>query len=216
MDRINTIDLPSVSSDVVYTYNAQAMRTNTQRPNSTSTNYDYDPAMRMDEISENLSGSAGDNTFLYTFNPANQIKTLSVSNQTYAVDHTAQGRPGVYQTNGLNQYTQANGGTLDYDTVGNMTLDEDEDAIYEYSIENQLTKAIKGAAITELGYDATGKLLNIGNTYFLYDGEAVIAERNQQNCYPCGRTMTTRYVHSVGIDDPIVQYNGSGTSSYAI
>lgn len=210
MNRIKTMDLPGVSSNVVYAYNAQGLPASVQRPNGTSSQLTYDNALRVQTASENLSGTSADNTYTFTFNPANQIKTLTVSNQTYGVNHTAQGTPGDYVSNGLNQYTQVNGSVIDYDTDGNLILDEAENAVYEYSDENQLTKAIIGGSTTELGYDAAGRLLHVGDTYFLYDGESVIAEYDQEDCYPCGRTMTKRYVHSLGVDSPIVEYNGSG------
>ncbi|MDT0596675.1 RHS repeat-associated core domain-containing protein, partial [Glaciecola petra] len=214
MDRIKGVDLPGVGSDVTYSYNAQGLPTEIQRPNGTDIQLTYDSAFRVQTLSENLNVTAADNAYSYTYNPVNQINSLTVTNQNYAVDHTAQGRPGTYESNGLNQYTMANGSHLDYDSNGNLISDAADSAVYEYSVENQLTKAIINNTTTELGYDAAGRLLNIGDTYFLYDGEAVVAEYHQQDCYPCGRTMTKRYVHSVGTDDPIVQYNGSGTSSY--
>lgn len=73
-----------------------------QRPNNTDSQFDYDDGLHIETASENLSGSAADHTYTFTYNPASQIKTLSVSNQNYAVDHLAQGTPGKYVTNGLN------------------------------------------------------------------------------------------------------------------
>ncbi|MEX1221549.1 MAG: hypothetical protein WEA82_05500 [Idiomarina sp.] len=44
-------------------------------------------------------------------------------------------------------------------------------------------------------------------TRFLYDGDELVAEYNSSG------TLLRRYVHGVGTDDPLVQYNGSGTGN---
>ena len=45
-----------------------------------------------------------------------------------------------------------------------------------------------------------------GRTLYLYDAEDLIAEYS-------GSTVLRRYVHGPGIDDPLVQYDGTGTGS---
>ena len=62
-----------------------------------------------------------------------------------------------------------------------------------------------------LTYDATGRLgsttLNGSKTNFLYDGQALVGEYNSSG------TLINRYVHGIGVDDPLVWYVGSGTTN---
>ena len=63
---------------------------------------------------------------------------------------------------------------------------------------------------TSLSYDALDRLASIDSTTDLnlaYDGLDMIAEYN-----PSG-TMQARYVHGPGMDQPLVRYDGAGTSN---
>jgi RHS repeat-associated protein len=79
---------------------------------------------------------------------------------------------------------------------------------YAYSSENLLTSATGGIATA---YDPAMRLYqtsdaSAGTTRFGYDGAALIAEYNGSNA------LLRRYVHGPGSDEPLVWYEGSGTS----
>nr|WP_136252609.1 RHS repeat-associated core domain-containing protein [Ningiella ruwaisensis] len=110
--------------------------------------------------------------------------------------------------NGLNQYISAGGLTITHDSNGNMTGDGEN--TYTYDIENRLTQ-VQGSKNANLYYDPKGRLIRINsggtNTYFVYDGDALIAEYNHS------QAMTKRYIHGSGVDQPLVYFDGSSTST---
>jgi len=79
---------------------------------------------------------------------------------------------------------------------------------YTYSSENYLTSATGPTAT--LSYDPMGRLYQtVGGgvtTRMAYDGSDLIAEYNGSN------VLQRRYVHGPGTDEPLVWYEGSGTS----
>jgi len=148
------------------------------------------------------AGGAGDVTWLYDFNAASQIRSVSRDNDNYAwTGHYAVNR--AYTTNGLNQYTAAGSASFGYDLNGNLTSDGSR--TYVYDIENRLVSATP--AVT-LAYDPLGRLYQVtatngAITRFLYDGDALVAE------YDASGAMTRRYVHWDGADVPILSYAGA-------
>jgi RHS repeat-associated protein len=96
--------------------------------------------------------------------------------------------------------------TPSYDSNGNLTAADGP--TYTYNSENRLITASGGV---QLGYDPFNRLAwTTGNpnlTRFAYDGEAVIAEYD----YP--GDLTGRYVYGPGTDEPLVWYEGTGTST---
>nr|WP_136252607.1 RHS repeat-associated core domain-containing protein [Ningiella ruwaisensis] len=142
-----------------------------------------------------------------TFYSASQIKASTLSNAAY---HYSKGgnRVGDYAVNGLNQYISAGGLTITHDSNGNMTSDGEN--TYTYDIENRLTQ-VQGSKNANLYYDPKERLIRINsggtNTYFVYDGDALIAEYNHS------QAMTKRYIHGSGVDQPLVYFDGSSTST---
>ena len=145
--------------------------------------------------------------FSFGYTPASQIAQQTRNNDTYAwnghynVDRT-------YAVNGLNQYTSAGGATFTYDANGNLT--SDGATTYVYDIENRLVSA-SGAKSTTLRYDPLGRLYEtIGGgttTRLLYDGDALVAEYNGAG------TLLRRYAQGKNVDDPVVWYEGAGTTT---
>jgi YD repeat-containing protein len=78
---------------------------------------------------------------------------------------------------------------------------------YGYSAENRLLGMWNGLS---LSYDPLGRMVQTGNangiTRYGYDGPDLIAE------YSNTTAIARRHVHGPGIDEPLVQYEGSGTS----
>ena len=110
----------------------------------------------------------------------------------------------TFTINGLNQATHVTGSplasSLSHDVRGNMTHDGTQSYSYDHS--NRMTSA----GSTSLAYDPASRLYQVGNTSYLYGGADLIAEYS-------GSTVLRRYVHGLGVDEPLVQYDGTGTSN---
>jgi len=110
----------------------------------------------------------------------------------------------AYTVNGLNQATAVDSGSIGYDARGNLTSTGSNS--YIYSSENRMASGPG----TTLYYDVLGRLVEYDtsvSTRFLYDGSHIAAEIAN----PSG-VVTKRYVYGPGADEPIVWYEGSGTS----
>jgi RHS repeat-associated protein len=168
--------------------------------------YSYDPISRLASLTNDLPGTANDLTIgAIAYNPSSQILSAPRSNDAYSwTGSVAVNRP--YTSNGLNQYTAAGSASFTYDTKGNLTSDGTN--AYTYSSEN-LLKTAPGA--TTLAYDPMLRLYQLsspsGTTKFAYDGLDMIAE------YNAAMLLQRRYVHGPGDDQPIVWYEGSGTTN---
>ena len=93
-----------------------------------------------------------------------------------------------------------------YDDRGNLTSDGTNS--YTYTSENLLATGPAGVA---LSYDPHGRLYQTvapsGTLRFGYDGVDLITEYAAN-----GSTLARRYVHGPGTDDPLLWYEGAGTS----
>lgn len=185
-----------------YSYNNLGFRTGVTFGNGASASYTPDAISRLSSMTQNLSGTANDITLGFTYNPAGQIRQATRSNDAYAFRQQYNVERG-YTVNGLNQYTAAGTMSLGYDARGNLT--SSGSSSYAYSSENYLTS---GPGVT-LSYDPLGRLYQTAGsatTRLAYDGQNLIAEYNGSNA------LQRRYVHGPGTDEPIVWYEGSGTT----
>jgi RHS repeat-associated protein len=186
-----------------YAYDNLGRRTSVTRGNGVVTSYDYDAAGRLEELVQDLASTSADQTLNFTYNAASQSITETGSNSAYVWPQPAMGYAN-YAANGLNQYTDVGGSSVSYDGRGNLTATGS--ATYAYDVYNRLT----GANTATLAYDPTGRLYETVassvTTRFQYDGVDMIAE------YNASATLLRRYVQGPGIDEPIVWYEGSGTS----
>ena len=127
---------------------------------------------------------------------------MSCPNLDYAYPHASFAQ--TFTINGLNQATHVTGSplasSLNHDVRGNMTHDGTKS--YSYDDSNRM----KSAGSTSLSYDPSSRLYQVGSTSYLYDGSDLIAEYS-------GSTVLRRYVHGLGVDEPLVQYDGTGTSN---
>ena len=89
---------------------------------------------------------------------------------------------------------------------GNLTCDGARS--FTYDLENRLLTVTTGA--TSLAYDPLGRLRTYTTsglaTDFLHDGDRLSAE------YSSGGALLRRYVHGPGVDEPLVWYEGTGTT----
>lgn len=187
-----------------YGYDNLGRRTGMTRGNGTTTSYGFDNASRLTSLGQDLSGTAYDQSLGFGYNQAGQIVSTTRSNDAYAWGGSAN-VDRAYAMNGLNQMTTVGGGGLGYDARGNLTSTGSN--TYTYNSQNLLTGASGG---TTLYYDAFGRLSEYDtsvSTRFLYDGNHMAAEIAN----PSG-AVTRRYVYGPGADEPVVWYEGSGTS----
>src|SRR5207253_3141094 len=94
-----------------------------------------------------------------------------------------------------------------WDSKGNLTSEPQSGKTYGYSSENLMTSASGGVT---LGYDPGMRLYQVAGaatTRFAYDGLNPIADYDGSNA------LQHRYVFGPGIDQPILQYDGTGTTT---
>ena len=186
-----------------YAYDTLGRRQSVTFGNGSSRSFGFDATQRLSSLTNNPAGTVNDQTVSFGYNPASQIASLTKSGDNYAWNgHYNINRD--YTSNGLNQLTAAGATALGYDGRGNLT--SSGTSAYTYSSENQLRTGPNGAS---LDYDPLGRLNKISATgapavtRFQYDGQDLIAEY-------AGSTLTKRYVHGPGVDEPILWYEGSG------
>jgi RHS repeat-associated protein len=187
-----------------YTYDGLGRRTAITRGNGTVTSYSYDPVSRLASLGQDMAGTVSDVSTTLTYTPSSQIATYGRNNDSYRWNgHYNVNR--AYGTNGLNQLTTAGATALGYDLRGNLTTSGA--SAYGYTLENRL---ISGPGAATLSYDPLGRLAQTAaagvTTRYGYDGTELTGEFNAAG------TLLRRYVHGPSDDDPLVWYEGSGTT----
>ncbi len=176
-----------------------------------STSYGYDGIGRLTSMTNDLAGTSNDVTWTFGYNPASQIQSSSATSTVY--DYKELSSATVNKTHdGLNRDTGivAVGG---YDARGNLTYEGTGGRTMTYDIENRLLSVVSGSANMRLNYDPEGRLYRYSNdggstwTTFLYDGVNLIAEYSGTSTTPL-----RRYIHGTGTDNPLLWFEGSGTS----
>jgi RHS repeat-associated protein len=189
-----------------FAYDSLGRRQTLTRGNGVVTSYTYDAVSRLQTLGHNLPAAPASNeTLTFGYNPASQILSRTTTNASYAWAGLFNLNRG-YTVNGLNQYAAAGGSTLTYDGRGNLTFDGA--TTYSYDIDNRLVGTLAGAV---LAYDATGRLYQTTSsggsvTRFAYDGADLIGEYSSTNA------LLRRYVFGPNTDEPLVWYEGSGTT----
>jgi len=191
-----------------YGYDSRSRPVTVSNGNSTSETRAYNGISRLQSRTLNLAGSSNDTTSSFTYNPASQINTTTLSNTSYA--YTADvNATRSYTVNALNRYTSVAGNSYSYDLDGNLT--GDGNWTWSYDSENRMVSMAKpGTPTVTLAYDAKGRLRQTsggsqGTTQFLYAGDELIAELNSSG------SILRRYVHGPGTDDPVIWFEGGGT-----
>ncbi len=185
-----------------FTYDDLGRRTKLSRGNGVITTYGYDSLSRLTSLTQDLSGTANDQTFALNYNAASQINHRSTTNTTYDWN----GTPGnaSYGANGQNELTATG---LQYaDNRGNLT--SDGTTTYGFDAENRLTSA-SGSPAATLSYDPDDRLFQTtgaATTRFSYDGTNLSGEYSGSN------VLLRRYVYGPRQDEPLVWYEGSATT----
>jgi RHS repeat-associated protein len=171
-----------------------------------TTAYTYDPIGRLATLTQGFATSTNNVTWTYGYDVANGQVTRSATNDAYTSHPPVQSQ--TYATNGLNQYAAVSGATYTYDGRGNLASDGTR--AFTYDIDNHLLTGSAPTAAT-FTYDPFGRRwTDTGPTYFvpfIYDGPNLAME------YYSGAVLR-RYVPSgLGVDQPLVWYEGAGTGT---
>ena len=171
--------------------------------NATREDYLHDGVGRLTQVVQDLRYTAHDQQLGFSYNPADQLASVTRSNDGYAWGgHYNVDRP--YGVNGLNQLTTAGAVALGYDGRGNLTASGA--SVYGYDLDNRLVSGPGGAS---LGYDPEGRLVSSGGnghavTRYQYDGPDLVAE------YSASGTLLRRYVHAPGgYGRPLLWFEGT-------
>jgi RHS repeat-associated protein len=175
------------------------------RGGGASTNLGYDNLDRLTSLSQTFPGTTADNvSHTYAYSPASQVVRDAATNSIYQWTPPTQGQAKTYD--GLNRdaaIVAVNG----YDARGNLTYDGLR--TFTYDTENRLLSE-SGPATAALSYDPLGRLnqtvINGVTTQFLYSGPNLMAEMDGSG------NILRRYAHGLGVDQPLVWYEGAGTN----
>jgi RHS repeat-associated protein len=204
MNRVDLVRENGAATLADYAYDALGRRATITRADGTITTHTFDNASRLTGLTQDLPGTLNDQTLGFSFTNASQISQRTASNQSYAWTTPAASKS--YSRNGLNQYTAVAGVSFTHDLRGNLTSDGVRS--FTYDLENRLKTVSTGTAT--LAYDPLGRLRTFTTssvaTDFLHDGDRLSAE------YTAGGTLLRRYVHGPGVDEPLVWYEGTGTT----
>ncbi len=205
-DAMNRVDLVRESGSFTladYNYDALGRKATLTRANGAVSTFGYDLASRLGSLTLNLTGTADDQSYVFSYTDASQLSQRTSTNDLYTWTTPAASRS--YARNGRNQYTSVSGTAFGYDLRGNLTSDGARS--FGYDFENRLT-SVSGSASMTLGYDPAGRLRETvsggSTTLLLHGGDALLAE------YSGAGTVLRRYVHGPGTDEPLVWYEGSG------
>lgn len=187
-----------------YSYDNLGRRTGISRGNGVTSAYGYDGASRLSSLSHDVGGTAADVTFGYTYNPASQIVSKSVSNSAYV--YSPEAGATAYSNNNLNRVTSVGGTAVSYDANGNIT--HDTTRAFTYDAANRLTGTNGGTST--LNYDAMGRLdtyVGTNGGRYIYDGAETVGFA------PVGSTtLQNRFVRGPGIDEIAVNFPTNGNA----
>lgn len=184
------------------------------RANNASSAIGYDNTDRVTSYGHSFGTTSRNVTWGFSFNPANDIVGMTTTNTDF--DYREQQSSTENRTfNGLNQdaaiaalATTCSAANAGYDCNGNLTNDSNRH--FTYDIDNHLT-GLSGPASATYVYDPIGRLVqttvNSTVTRFLYDGVNLVAE------YDGLGAIQRRYMHTVGTDQPWVQFTGSAVGA---
>lgn len=194
-----------------YSYDNLGRRTGVTRGNGTTSSYSYDAVSRPTSLSHDLAGSSNDITIgSLAYNPVSQLTSLSRSNDGYAwTGHYNEDRSatlnGLNQQTGIANTTTSTSISFTHDGRGNISAIGASG--YGYTAENLMASGGTASMV----YDPLARLkqLDQGSAHSRFDylGHALVTELDSSNT-----TIVRRYVPGPGTDEPIVWYEGSGTT----
>lgn len=192
-----------------FTYDDFGRRKTILRGNGTITNYSYNTASWLNSLSLDLSGTAQDQTYSFSYNSAGQIASRGSTNDIYAYTGTVN-VDRSYGVNGLNQLTNAGPVSISYDARGNLALANSSQ--YVYNPKNELISASLPNGTTNIAYDIFGRAMQFVNTNdnrYVYDGRHMATHLKITSGVP---TISRRFVWGLGADEIIATYEGAGAT----
>jgi RHS repeat-associated protein len=173
------------------------------RGNGTSTSYSPDAVSRLSVLTNTFPADSTKTLSLgFSYNPASEIVQNVRGNDLYAWAGHGSGNT-ASTVNGLNQLTAIGSLTPAYDTKGNMT--SDGTSAYTYASDNLLATG-KGLNVI---YDPLERLMWVQNQGLLADFTGTdLVDELAVNTY----AIVRRFVYGPGADEPLVWYEGSGTT----
>ncbi|WP_162252328.1 RHS repeat-associated core domain-containing protein [Caulobacter sp. Root655] len=180
----------------------------------TTTTTGYDAGSRLTDWTMDLTGTDRDFGETFNYNPAGQLSGRGQVDGAYLYQGWSRNLSAT--ADGVNRdqaiVTIGGGGCAEtgkgYDCNGSLT--NDGWRTFAYDGENRLTSA-SGLHSAAIEYDPLGRLskttIDGVVTQFLYDGGRLIGEFNGTG------VLIRRYVHGVGVDEPLIWYEGGGLSS---
>jgi RHS repeat-associated protein len=128
----------------------------------------------------------------------------------------------TYTYNTGNQLITKNGTTYTYDSNGNLITktSDSETTIYTYDYENRLIYVVKAESgqetFVEFKYDPFGRRIEkrvtedgiTTTTRYFYDNEDILFEYDEYG------NISNRYIHGLGIDEPLALENNDGIYYY--
>lgn len=213
LNRVDQVRLNGSSSGLSlvgdYAYDPMSRRTSLTRGNGAATSYTYTQALRLNSLVQDLEGSSttSDANWGFGYNVAGQVTSRTL---VQAYERTVPSLNQSYTRDGLNRYNTVGGSAFNYDGRQNLVSDGLRNFSYDY--ENRLT-TVSGGGTGSLTYDPVGRLRSYtaggGTTEFLYDGERLVGEFAPSEL----TAPLRRYAHGMGIDEPLIWYEGSSTSA---
>jgi len=204
-------------------YDALGRKQSLNRANGTKVGYDYDGAGRLNWMNDQWPLNTARNSLqTMVYNPASQVSSYSQSNPELVwAGHPATDTS--ITANRLNQDGRIAALSGGYDLNGNQRRDAREGGgqrLFTYDAENRLVRvapaASPNAPTLDIVYDPLGRILKTTAqpggadatvTQFLYDGDRLMGE------YDAGGAELRSFVHGAGVDEPLVQLDGSGAGT---
>jgi len=189
-------------------YDARSRLISVTRSNGANSTVAYDDLNRITSLKHTVTNTAYNADWAFVYNPASQV----VKNTAPAVyEYTETGNITDGRTyDGLNRDAGIAAVSGGYDQNGNLTNEGTGGRAFTYDIDNRLLTAMGGPANVTLSYDPMGRLSSYTagtlTTQFLYDGTSLVAEYQ-------GGTMVKRYMHTLGTDQPFMEFAGAGTAA---
>lgn len=233
-DYLNTGEIEEIrevvgSTDYVlmnYVYDNYGRLTQLERPSSApDTHYTYDARSMLDTMIIGPTGSPIQE-YRFDYDYAGRITSRIQMTASWAYGGYSSGNDEDNCFDGRNRYegsptsppsSPSSCNTIaspsaGYDTNGNLT-DAVNGRDYIYDVFNRLsaTENSSGTQDESYSHDALGRLYEIDSTssdhLLEYDGQSIIGD------YTDNETVTSRYVHGPGVDNPIVRYTDDTPSS---